>query len=185
MTNLISHGMLDLETMGTGSNAAIVAIGAIIFTKDDIEVCNTFYSVISLKSTAAGGGLIDASTVEWWMNQSDEARSALFGKNIFKNDLIDVLYQFQCFVKDNGGKNLRMWGNGSDFDNVILSNAYKANGSDIPWNWFNNRCYRTIKNTFKDIKLDRVGTHHNALDDAESQARHLIEIANQYDLDLK
>jgi len=30
----------------------------------------------------------------------------------------------------------------------------------------------------------RKGTHHNALDDAESQALHLIEIAKQKDLDI-
>lgn len=30
--------------------------------------------------------------------------------------------------------------------------------------------------SFPDIKLQRIGTHHNAADDAESQARHLVAV---------
>jgi len=180
----ITHCMVDLETLGTGSDSAILAIGAVIFDEDGLTG-NEFYEVISLKSTAENGGKIDASTVTWWMRQSDAARNALFGKDVIKSELIEVLFKFQCFIKANGDKDLRLWGNGSDFDNVILANAFKNNGSEIPWNWFNNRCYRTIKNTFKDVKLNRVGEHHNALEDAKSQALHLIEIAEIHDLELK
>jgi exodeoxyribonuclease VIII len=43
-----------------------------------------------------------------------------------------------------------------------------------PWRHWNDRCYRTVKSLYPDVKLERVGTHHNAVDDAESQARHLI-----------
>jgi exodeoxyribonuclease VIII len=47
---------------------------------------------------------------------------------------------------------------------------------DAPWPFWKDKCYRTVKGIWKDIKLDRVGTHHNALHDAESQAEHLIAI---------
>ena len=33
----------------------------------------------------------------------------------------------------------------------------------------------------QEIKIKRKGAHHNALDDAESQALHLIEIFNSFD----
>jgi exodeoxyribonuclease VIII len=46
----------------------------------------------------------------------------------------------------------------------------------VPWRYSSSRCYRTVKNMRKDIVLERAGTHHNALADAESQAVHLMAI---------
>ena len=69
-----------------------------------------------------------------------------------------------------------MWGNGATFDNVILANAYRGAGLPVPWKFWNDKCYRTIKGFFPQIKLQRIGTHHNAQDDAESQAWHLINM---------
>jgi hypothetical protein len=72
---------------------------------------------------------------------------------------------------------VRVWGNGADFDNPILAVAYRRTiFSGQPWKPYNGRCYRTVKNQFQDVKLVRTGTHHNALDDARSQATHLVEI---------
>lgn len=71
---------------------------------------------------------------------------------------------------------VRIWGNGADFDNVILASVYKRIGMEQPWLYRNNRCYRTLKALHPEIPIERVGTHHNAVDDAESQARHLLAI---------
>ncbi len=45
-----------------------------------------------------------------------------------------------------------------------------------PWNFWNNRCYRTLKNLHPKIELVRTGVHHHALADAKTQALHLLEI---------
>jgi hypothetical protein len=71
---------------------------------------------------------------------------------------------------------LQIWGNGADFDNVILSSAYRNTGHVTPWGTYKNRCYRTIKSANRHVAMARTGTHHNALDDAKSQAQHLIRI---------
>ncbi len=166
--------MLDLETMGTGANSAIIAIGAVRFDKDGIKA--KFCATINLQSSIDFGLEIDANTVIWWMDQSDEARKA------FKsgNNLSTVLLGFSEWIGDNA----RVWGNGAAFDNVLLSNAYKKTSLPMPWKFWDDMCYRTIKNLHKDVKFERVGTYHNAVDDAESQALHLIEIAKKYDLKL-
>jgi exodeoxyribonuclease VIII len=52
----------------------------------------------------------------------------------------------------------------------------------VPWQFWNSRCYRTVKSLYPDNKLKRSGTYHNAVDDAESQARHLIELLAKADL---
>lgn len=162
--------MLDLETMGSGSNAAIVAIGAVKFSKHGLG--DEFYRVVDLYSSHGYGLTIDPSTVMWWLQQSHDARLALCKNGV---SLCDALTDFSDWVGNH--KEAKMWGNGSDFDNVILANAYDAVGRQRPWQFWNSRCYRTVKNLLgKNTELVRVGTVHNALDDAKSQAEHLLKI---------
>lgn len=55
------------------------------------------------------------------------------------------------------------------------SGDVRAAGLEQPWAFWNDRCYRTLK-ARSELKIARTGTHHNALDDAKSQALHLITI---------
>lgn len=161
--------MLDLETMGTNSNAAIVAIGAVKFGNGQLG--DEFYQVVDLQSCVNVGLTIDPSTVMWWMQQSDEAR-AQFNRTAIP--IIPALVQFGEWMEYD--PDTQMWGNGAAFDNVILANAYRACGLDSPWTFMNDRCYRTMKAMYPSIPKTRIGTYHNALDDAKTQAVHLMEI---------
>lgn len=169
-----NHIMLDLETMCTGPNAAVVAIGAVIVDVEN-EGDQAFYRKISLASSVRHGGQIDPETVLWWLQQSEAARA-----EIVNNDtpMIAALISFASWVGAvSDSPTACIWGNGSDFDNVILSNAYFNADLRVPWRYHNNRCYRTVKNLYPHIKPpERQGTHHNALDDARHQAAHLREI---------
>lgn len=169
----MNNVMVDLETMGNGPSAAIVAIGAVEFDPDSGELGREFYREIGLENSAAKGGVIDASTVLWWMQQSDLARAAVYdGQGI---DLMPVLFQFADWLRE-CGPDVKVWGNGSPFDNVILRSAYGAIHMPPPWKHWNDRCYRTLKNLRPSIKLERSGTHHNALDDAITQAKHAVAV---------
>ena len=163
-----SHVMVDLETLGNGSMAVITSIGAARF--DLTGVKDTFFCTIDPETCVAAGLKMDVSTVLWWMKQSDDARAAFKAKGL---PLAVALEMFsEWFPKD-----ACMWGNGATFDNVIMSNAYKAVGMATPWPYWGDRCYRTAK-AMSDVKaLPFQGTVHNALDDAVHQARHLILIA--------
>ena len=158
--------MVDLETMATHPNAAIVAIGAVRFT-DDLK--DTFYQVVDMQSCIQAGLEVDGDTVNWWLMQEAAARKAITEPGI---ELTKALTQFALWV----GKDAVVWGNGASFDNAILTNAYYKSGIVLPWKYHNNRCYRTVKSFYSSIKLNRIGTLHNALDDAKSQAAHLINI---------
>lgn len=166
--------MLDLETMGNNPNAAICSIGAIEFDIEKQELGKEFYVAISLEDSLRYKGIVDASTILWWMGQEERARNDIItGKEYLQNALID----FEMYLCSLGNlSEHKIWGNGSDFDNVILASAYRNNGYTIPWRFWNNRCYRTVKNLYPDIPIERIGTYHNALDDAKSQALHLMKI---------
>lgn len=166
--------MLDLETMGNGPQAAIIAIGAVEFDLAKQAIGEEFYTVVDLASSVQAGGIMDASTVLWWMRQSDEARAALAvdGKHI-----ADALLRFSHWMSSRGPKeDLKVWGNGADFDSVILSSAYQRLSLELPWTHKGNRCYRTVKQLGAAIETERAGIAHNALDDAKNQARHLLTL---------
>lgn len=167
--------MLDLETMGTAATSAICAIGAVKFDSD-LGVTDKFYTVVDLESSIKKGFDIDGSTVKWWMKQKDAARKEIFGKGQhIKNALVD-------FQKWLGTGNIQVWGNGSDFDNTILANAFRKYGVDKPWDYRFNRCYRTMVASFPGIDVARIGTYHKADDDAEYQANYLIALIEKYKL---
>jgi len=164
--------MLDNETLGTGMNSAIIAIGACEFDPDTGEIGRTFHAVLSRQSCLDLGCTEDDSTLEWWSKQSMEARLASFDHEA-PTDAKVALLAFKEWLR-NGAT---VWGNGADFDNAMLAELYrKAGYKDNPWKFWNNRCYRTMKNMFPQVSMSRHGTHHNALDDAISQAKHLCKI---------
>ena len=183
----MNNVMLDLETMGTGPSAAIIAIGAIEFDPESTTLGRTFYQNVNLVSSVAHGGVMDADTVMWWLQQSEAARYALTNKHNTAISIGSALIEFgqwlnhfssNCIGADYKVVDTKLWGNGSDFDNVVLRSAYERTGLIVPWNFRNNRCYRTLKNLFPDKKLlpPQEGTQHNALDDARWQAQHALNI---------
>ncbi|WP_247152132.1 exonuclease, partial [Escherichia coli] len=146
------HLMIDLETMGTNSNAPIVVIGAVFFDPQTGEIGPIFYVVISLVDAMDKGAVPDGSTIEWWLAQSSEARSATLVNQI---PLDDALLQLREFIDENSGEFfVRVWGNGANFDNVILRRSYERQGIPCPWRWSNDRDVRTIVELGKAIDFD-------------------------------
>ena len=66
----------------------------------------------------------------WWLQQSDEARSAFKQKGV---SMRKALQDFNEYIDAIGNRDeIRIWGNGSDFDNVILTSAYRHCASAAP-----------------------------------------------------
>lgn len=168
--------MVDLETLGQTPGCAILSIGAIAFDPFKGVTGNEFYTVINTESCLKSGLDTDQSTIDWWAKQEEAARSVLMEAANSGESLAAALTSFQNFLAQYRLSNVLVWGNGSDFDNAILACAYRAVGSQLPWKFWNNRCYRTLKNLKPSMGPKRVGTYHNALDDARTQALHAMEL---------
>jgi DNA polymerase III epsilon subunit-like protein len=161
--------MIDLETMDNKPTSAITAIGAVWFNKDTGLLGEEFYIKVDLQSSMDFGLSISADTIAWWLQQADAPRLEMAKKGEGLDNALNIFRQ-----KFSGTE--AVWGNGASFDNAILNHAFSKVGFDLPWKFWNDRCYRTVKNMYPDIVMMREGTHHNALDDAKSQAIHLIDI---------
>lgn len=176
------HVMQDIETWGTGNKAVPVSIGAVKFDGNDI--IDKFHVGIDPEDAQRYGLEIDAGTLLWWMSEErDAARKEWLA--LPKVDMFAALDGFAIWVKQTPTDDLgSLWGNGATFDNVILRSAYAAAGLDYPVRFFKDECYRTVKNRCKDVEFVRIGTHHSAVDDAASQALHLMAIAKKYGFNL-
>lgn len=160
--------MIDLETLGNKPGSVIVAIGAVKFGSG--EITSSFYERVDAESCVNLGLRMDCSTVMWWLKQESAARLEITKPG---KDLREVLQAFTAWLAD---PDAEIWGNGAAFDNVLLSDAYERAQLSRPWPFWNDRCYRTLKSLRPDVPMPRTGTHHNALDDAKSQAMHLMAL---------
>lgn len=167
--------MIDLETMGTTPDSAILSIGAVAFDLWDWEANTeeTFYTRISIESNEEAKRRIDGSTVAWWLKQSKEAQMALFESPI--NNLRTALTNFRVWADNLKPRVLTVWAKDPDFDVVILSDAYRGIGDRWPFQYFLNRSVRTLQHmAWPDGDVPNIrgeATHHNALDDAIVQAK--------------
>lgn len=203
------HCMFDLEALGDEYGAVIIAIGAIRFDPHASDVGkrttaeqathlmpeletsmppDVFYVNVSATSHQNLGGHINAKTVMWWLEQSDEARAAL--KTPAPVELKVALNAF------------RRWYIGPDpkhpitevlwshlYDIQLIRAAYRLCGYEkMPWgprDWGDLHTLfrlsgwaREDYKRFKDevAAADTFGTKHNAFDDARRQAR-MVQIA--------
>ncbi|HGC2050991.1 TPA: 3'-5' exoribonuclease [Escherichia coli] len=171
------HLMIDLETMGKNPDAPIISIGAIFFDPQTGDMGPEFSKTVDLETA---GGVIDRDAIKWWLKQSREAQSAIMTDEI---PLDDALLQLREFIDENSGEFfVQVWGNGANFDNVILRRSYERQGIPCPWRYCNDRDVRTIVELGKAIDFDArtaipfEGERHNALDDARYQAKYVSAI---------
>ena len=163
--------MCDLETLGTRPGCVILSIAAVPFCIN--ETIHSFYERID-KHSYPTGFHVDPATLRWWELQSEEARTEAFSGIRHINN---VLEDFGRWCKALPGEVL-LWGNGANFDNVLLAEAHAKLSLTAPWKFYNDRCYRTLKNLYPHIAYIKPKVAHNALSDAEAQAFHAETILN-------
>lgn len=168
------HIVLDLETLGTRPGAIILTIGAALLTRAGVE--DTYYRVIDPASCVTAGLKCDISTIKWWMRQDQAAQDHALDEDAAVS-LDTALTEFAHWLPLSGDYHL--WGNGADFDNAILENAYHATDSTVPWKYYQNRCFRTLRALHPEIEAPEWpegNIKHHSLHDALHEAEHLYEI---------
>lgn len=166
--------MIDLETMGTGPQAAICAIAAVPFCLETGNTGDPFCTNVDLATSMEQGMEVNASTIYWWLNKDLAVREAL-GKDA--RPLRTVLQQLQAWKMMNCDFGVKVWAKGPSFDLVILDEAYRLCGYQEPfWHYAHERCVRTYLDGMEDEVKEDVpfeGDPHNPLHDALHQVRQL------------
>lgn len=147
--------VLDLETLDTRPGAAILSIGAHV-----LQTREEFHSVIGGQPP----GSISADAVRWWMTTPDaRAREIAFGGTLGASA---VLSEFAAWLSPltHHPASLRLWGS-EDFDTVILAEAYRRAGFDVPWPYRAPRGLRTY--------LEAAGVDDDAIPWLEGETEHV------------
>lgn len=173
-----AHIVLDLETLSTQPNAVIASIGAVALTASGGFV-SEFHVPITTGNFRQCHRHVCAKTVEWWEQQSEEAKLASVKA---PNPTLPhpALQAFIAWVHEHADpKKVKVWGNGSSFDNVILSSLF-ADYPELerPWAYWNDRDMRTVLDlnpAAKDVGPFE-GVKHNALHDARHEAKQLAKV---------
>lgn len=178
-----THLMVDMETMGNSPDAPIVSIGAVFFDPSTGNTGAEFYQVVSLESSMSFGMKPDASTIQWWLKQSSEARSAiLVDEAMGLLETLELLADFIAENAANGSHTVQLWGNGCSFDNVILRRAYALTDTPFTVPFWNDRDVRTMVELGKSVGINPrfdipfEGEMHNALSDARHQVKYVSAI---------
>lgn len=167
-----SDVMLDIETLDTTPSSVILSIGAVRFDQYSHDIDDQgFYAVLDLQPQIDGGRTISADTLRFWLQLPPAAREVFFVKET--HVLEDALEMLSEWIDPK--RETRAWSMGAGFDLPILEHAYHSMGMQAPWLFRKSNCLRHHKN-LPNAKIvydsvPRLGTHHNAMDDAIHQAR--------------
>jgi hypothetical protein len=171
----IVEASVDIETLATSNDAAVIAIGVAFFNADG--VIEKFDFPIMPDDWI---GKIDNDTVSWWMQQSDAARRATFGGSYTAGGAAALITNLFGIHSPK-----TVWANDPDFDLTILRTWWAAlkphAGAQPPFHFRQHRSYRTIKDLASRAGFvyspvsEGESTRHRAGDDAARQALYIIE----------
>lgn len=180
------HLMIDLETMDTAANAAIIAIGATLFCVDprslppdlsleDISV-SRFCRTLSFQTARRAGGSVSADTMLWWLCRPEQAARYAHeqGHEASEQALIDAFDAWLrrvCADIELDPHAIKVWAKGPSFDCTILASAYARYSRTVPWAFWMERDVRTLQDIVSDqIPYVPPVKAHDADADADQQA---------------
>jgi hypothetical protein len=177
----------DIETKDTLQTAVILSIGAVVVDTETLTIGEAFNCVMGENQP---GRTVSESTMAWWEKQRNENFEAW--EEVFKpfndGELKDGLELFGEWIEQTGIKRPQVFGNGPEFDNMILEHAFKTElGCSAPWDFGSNQSIRTAVlfgrelldiDPKKDLPFE--GVQHRALDDARHEAKILIEVLKAF-----
>lgn len=175
----MKHIMVDIETLGTGSQAPLFQIGYCTFnikenTVDDPTVLHVDLLDVILQT----GFAPELDTIAWWRRQEyDPAVRENYG-------LQEALDIFSSFMDTVDGF---IWANSPSFDLVILEQHYIATGGVKPWSFRKEVDMRTIKWLHDELPYPQANfvepsERHNAGADALAQAENVLSMYRSMEL---
>lgn len=176
MSNRLSdypHVHVDIETLGLRPTSTILSIGAVLLDFESERITKEMHVNIDPADCEFFGLTTDESTVRWWKFQSDAAKARTLDPNT-RTTLGKALDALTDFLPKSS---FELWVCGPDFDVSILVNAYRVTMKTVPWAFWSVRDYRTLRETFPDIKAPvKNKAAHDALEDARYQALHTLAL---------
>lgn len=134
------HLMIDLETLGLSSQPPLLQIAAATFDPMGEGVIAEFNAHVDPQSCLDLGTRIEWGTIEWWLKQSDEARSVI--TSAYRISITHAMQDLTGFCRINGVR--FAWSHGLSFDIPIISAYARRLNIKEPWSYKDVRDTRTL-----------------------------------------
>lgn len=176
-------GMIDLETIDTRDSAVILSIGMFAFDKNTaIELAENADEFLAknreqllllnmeVQRQLDNGRTIGWETIQWWMEQSSEAKEVFLSKDIVRYTAEMAALEIRNFIKDNNID--KVWAYPSTFDHAILNEYWLDFGEMNPIHYTNQLDMRTPRYLTQVPRPKRIEwmINHNAMWDCVDQA---------------
>lgn len=172
----MDHCMIDLETFGVNSRAAIVSIGAVAFDVNGTYDKKPFHRYLDVDAQLKKGATVTEGTIKWWMGQGQDAREKITTATTVSPER--ALLDLKKYLESRGCHYL--WGNSARFDLGLLSDMCEAFDVEVFWKFRNEMCYRTVKGLFPELaKIPFQGVRHDAVADCVNQIQNLTNILKE------
>lgn len=150
--------MVDLETMGLDANSLITTVSIVQFDLTTGNMGEELELAISWNEQVDKGAIVDVSTVQWWLHQDREALDTMM--RLEGNPVSEVISSINSYFARNSEdlRNVKLWGNGKEFDNVLLRNLYKRHNVIFPLAYWCDNDVRTL------VSIADINTHNFAFD---------------------
>lgn len=183
------HVMIDTETLGKTPGSVVRSVAAVEFDPQTGETGRQKVWKIDLTDSIRYGFKVEASTLKWWMMQSDEARREFVeGAETPLEDFLEDFMQFIAATDE--GNDFTLWCLQLDFDVAMLRsmyswynlNVYRCDEEVLPWNFRKVRDVRPYMDALDSEGLlpPKVADRHTPLADCLAQINcvHLVEKNN-------
>jgi len=178
--------MLDIESLALGPRPVITQIALLGYEVESDEYIADFYNQylpIEPQQQIIPARVIQATTLSWWMKQSDEAR-ANFDLNS-GTDFEDLVAALRGLIHSfnrltlNGTRNYELSAKGPKFDVVAVETLLTELGLEVPWDYsrvtdVRQDCRRARINP-KDVPKPKGTIPHVAYWDARWQIEQWLE----------
>lgn len=141
----LNHVMVDVETLSTHPDAAILSIGAYKFDPNVFEfpgkIADPLPSDLSFYANVADStGHVDTETVHWWLAQYATKQTALLiPEPMTERQALLGLHEYLGRTPDV----IAIWSHAT-FDVPILESAYRRHYLTVPWHYRSSRDVRTV-----------------------------------------
>lgn len=194
MSNNRVHLMLDTETLGKREDTVILSIACVPFTLEDHDYFKSYLNKgIMIKFSVEEQikkfhRSITTDTIEWWKQQSKEARDANLKPSPNDMTAVEGLTLLSKFISDSGynHKKSYVWARGTNFDFPKIEHFYEDCANlTLPFNTWKIRDTRTYIDILTgtddgkyELKFGDIDNFvaHNCLHDAAMEAAKLSEI---------
>jgi DNA polymerase III epsilon subunit-like protein len=135
---------LDIETLGTNSDAVVLSIGACVVTPDGVQKEGTFYSCVNIQQQIDLGRSITEGTLRFWFEQEQGVIQNSFG--VANGPSIrEVMSNLLTWIKSNGSPSV--YCKGPQFDAAILDSMADSAKVERPIGYRKWRDIRTLEET--------------------------------------